>query len=436
MPEHQRSPSELTTFTGHDAALHGQLVDRAAERLTGGLLVRERDLEHHAARLHVRDPPLGRTLTGTHPGFGRLLGQRAVRVDGRPHLATTLDVTGHGDTSGLDLPVRHVAVLKRLDAVLAEADLRATLGGAVALRGVLLPVLDPARDEHVSALRLFCGLGGRGRLGRGGRGGATGFGRGGGRARRARTTRAGRPVAAVAVATATRRTLGGVTGFAGLQATDELTLVDPHLDADATERRLGLEEAVVDVGAQRVQRDAAIAVVLGAGHLGTAETTAALHADALDLRRAHGGLDRLPHRAAERHAVGELLRDRLGDQLGVGLGVLDLEDVQLDLLLGQLLQCAADPVGLRAAAADDDARPGGVDVDADAVTGALDLDLGDAGALHARRQQLADLDVLGHVLRVLLVGVPARLPVRGDTQAETVRVDFLAHYRPPAFFLL
>src|SRR4051794_41466499 len=108
MPEHQRSPSELTTFTGHDAALHGQLVDRAAERLTGGLLVRERDLEHDAARLHVGDPPLGRTLTGTHAGLGRLLRERAVRVDRDPDLAATLDVAGHGDTGGLDLPVRHV----------------------------------------------------------------------------------------------------------------------------------------------------------------------------------------------------------------------------------------------------------------------------------------------------------------------------------------
>src|SRR5437762_2907203 len=82
-------------------------------------------------------------------------------------------------------------------------------------------------------------------------------------------------------------------------------------EAASADRRLGLEEAVVDVGAQRVQRDAAIAVVLGTGHLGTTETTAALHADALDLRRAHGGLDRLAHRAAERHAVGQLLRDTL-----------------------------------------------------------------------------------------------------------------------------
>jgi hypothetical protein len=36
-----------------------------------------------------------------------------------------------------------------------------------------------------------------------------------------------------------------------------------------------------------------------------------------------------------------------GDQLRVDLGVLDLEDVQLDLLAGQLLEVAADAVGLR-----------------------------------------------------------------------------------------
>ena len=42
----------------------------------------------------------------------------------------------------------------------------------------------------------------------------------------------------------------------------DLALVDPALHADAAERRLGLEEAVVDVGAQRVQRDATLAVEL------------------------------------------------------------------------------------------------------------------------------------------------------------------------------
>ena len=96
-----------------------------------------------------------------------------------------------------------------------------------------------------------------------------------------------------------------------------------------------------------------------------------------------GGLHALAHGATERHAGRELLGDALGDQLGVDLGVLDLEDVQLDLLARELLELAADAVGLGAAATDDDAGTGGVDVDADAVTGALDLDAGDAGALHA-----------------------------------------------------
>jgi hypothetical protein len=66
----------------------------------------------------------------------------------------------------------------------------------------------------------------------------------------------------------------------------------------------------------------------------------------------------------------------LSDQLRVHLGVLDLEDVELDLLAAQLLEVAADPVGLGAATPDDDARPGGVDVDAYPVSGALDLHAG------------------------------------------------------------
>src|SRR6185312_4668326 len=86
-------------------------------------------------------------------------------------------------------------------------------------------------------------------------------------------------------------------------------------------------------------------------------------------------------RAAERHAAGQLLGHTLCDQLRVDLGVLHLEDVQLHLLAGELLQRSADAVRLGATAADHDARTGGVDVDPDPVTGALDLHAGDAGAL-------------------------------------------------------
>jgi hypothetical protein len=109
------------------------------------------------------------------------------------------------------------------------------------------------------------------------------------------------------------------------------------------------------------------------------------------------------------------------------LGVLHLEDVELDLLAGQLLQVTPDAVGLGAAATDDDARTGRVDVHPDPVTGALDLDLGDAGALHALAHHLANRDVFLDVVRVRLVRIPTGRPVGGDPEPEPVRVDLLTH---------
>src|SRR5690606_25372986 len=209
-------------------------------------------------------------------------------------------------------------------------------------------------------------------------------------------------------------------------------LVDPHLDADTAEGGAGLEEPVLDVGTQGVQGHPALAVELGPGHLGPAEAAGDLDPDALHHGVAQGRLDGLPHRPPEAHPARQLLGHALRDELGVGLRVLDLEDVQLHLLAGQLLQVGADAVGLRALAADDDARPGGVDVDPDPVPGAFDVHLGDAGALQPGGHHLADLDVLGDVVGVQLVRVPARLPVAGDAEPEPVRVDLLTHYSAPS----
>src|SRR4051794_38785531 len=207
-------------------------------------------------------------------------------------------------------------------------------------------------------------------LGRGGglRGVATGRRLGHGRSvaaavrtRRTVAARAtARTVAATLATTLGTATAAGNTGAGGSlglalgTGAGDLALVDPDLHADPAEGRAGLVEAVVDVGAQRVQRDAALAVELGARHLGAVEAAGALDPDALGTG-AHRGLHRLAHRAAELHAAGELLGETLGDQLRVDLGVLDLEDVQLDLLAGELLELATDPVGLGAAATDDDA---------------------------------------------------------------------------------
>jgi hypothetical protein len=85
------------------------------------------------------------------------------------------------------------------------------------------------------------------------------------------------------------------------------------------------------------------------------------------------------------------------------------------------------PVGFGAAAADDDARPRGVDVHPDPVPGALDLHLGDAGPLHAALQHPPDGHIFRDVVLVQLVGIPPALEVGGDAQPEPVRVHFLPH---------
>src|SRR5690606_4064436 len=55
-------------------------------------------------------------------------------------------------TSRLDLPVRDVGTGHGLVAVLAEGQLGTALGHTLALRVVLLTVLDLARDQHESGL--------------------------------------------------------------------------------------------------------------------------------------------------------------------------------------------------------------------------------------------------------------------------------------------
>src|SRR5690606_10190820 len=100
----------------------------------------------------------------------------------------------------------------------------------------------------------------------------------------------------------------------------------PDLDADDAVGRPGLDEAVVDVGAQGVQRHAAFAVPFHPRDLGPAEAARDVDADALGAE-AHGRLHRPLHGAAERDPALQLLGDVLGDQLRIGLGLAHLDDV-------------------------------------------------------------------------------------------------------------
>ncbi len=196
-----------------------------------------------------------------------------------------------------------------------------------------------------------------------------------------------------------------------------------------------LVEAVVDVGAHRVQRHAPVGVALGARHLGAAEAPGDLHLDALGAG-AHRAGERALHRAAEGDAVLQLLGDRLRDELRVELGALDLEDVDLDLLLGHAVQVAPQGVHFGARLADHDAGAGGVDVDLQ-FTGVLaDRDVGEARVGEAVGDVPADADVLREILGEVTLVEPVGLPVVDVAHAHGLWVNLLSHLLLSRFLIL
>ena len=62
----------------------------------------------------------------------------------------------------------------------------------------------------------------------------------------------------------------GRNGAEAERVRGDVALVNPHLDANATEGGAGLEEAVINVSAQGVQRHTAFAITLGTAHLSAA----------------------------------------------------------------------------------------------------------------------------------------------------------------------
>src|SRR5690606_18065586 len=122
----------------------------------------------------------------------------------------------------------------------------------------------------------------------------------------------------------------GAAGFfllllTNLGEVEDLALVDPYLDADHAVGGVSLGKPVVDVRAPGMQRHAAFAVPLRTGGLGAVEPASDVDLDAQGTQ-AHRVADGALHRAAEHDAALKLLRDGLGDQLRVQLGLAHLAD--------------------------------------------------------------------------------------------------------------
>src|ERR1043166_4568974 len=313
------------------------------------------DLEQDAARLDLGHPEFRRALARAHAHFRRLLRHRNVREHANPDAAGALHVAGDGAASRLDLAGVDALRLQRLQAILAEIERGAGFGGAVDAALVLLAELGACRLKHGSRPLL------RGRL---------------------------RALLLLLAAGGFRLALLHRHRI----VFHDLALEDPDLDAAGAVGGLGGGDAVVDVGAQRMQGHAAFAVPFRAGDFRAAEPAAAIDADALG-PETHGGLHRTLHPAAEGGAGLELLGDVLRHQLGVDFRLADLDDVQMHLVARVFLDFVLQLLDVGALLADDHARPRRVNGDAALLVRALDHDAADAGLLQPLRQVIADLDV-------------------------------------------
>src|SRR4051812_30733471 len=123
-------------------------MTREAHGLASEILRHPGELEHDAARLDDGNPAFGVALAGAHAGLGRLLGEGLVREDVDPHLAATLDLAGHRDTSRLDLAIRQPPGFEGLEPVVAEVDGLLATGEPVPATAMHLAELDALRRKH------------------------------------------------------------------------------------------------------------------------------------------------------------------------------------------------------------------------------------------------------------------------------------------------
>src|ERR1700754_4122958 len=211
----------------------------------------------------------------------------------------------------------------------------------------------------------------------------------------------------------------------------DFALEDPDLDAAGAECGERGGNAVVDVGAQRMQRHAAFAIPFHARDFGAAETARAVDTNAFGAKT-HRRLHRALHGAAERDAALKLLRDRFGDQGGVKLGLADFDDVDDDVGGGDVGDLLAQLVDVGALLADHDTRARRMDRHAALLVRTLDHDPGDGRLLQLLVQHLADFDILVQQLAVFVLAcVPTGIPRPVDAETQPDWIDLLTHRSLP-----
>ena len=205
------------------------------------------------------------------------------------------------------------------------------------------------------------------------------------------------------------------------------SFADPAFDTQLAVNSIGLSETVIDFCAEGVERDAAPMILLDPGELGATEASGTTDLDALSAEIL-GSLESLFHGASKRDAALELESDVFSHELGVGLGMLDLDDIDVDFFAGHAAELFLELIDFSAFAADDDTGASGENGDAATVGGALDEDLGHGSRLELLLKQLADIAVFSEELaEFLFAGEPFGTPVAIYCDAQTDRIGFLSH---------
>jgi hypothetical protein len=288
-----------------------------------------------------------------------------------PDFAFTLETAIDRDPAGFDLAVGHPSAIEGLKSEVTEGDGGSGLGISRAASAVALAELGSfGHQRHSSVLleKLLVKLI-KVRISVAIRG----------------TTITAAIAAAITTTTATAISAPTISAtvtaisavIAGLAAGAVVfLLVDPALDTNDAVNGAGFGEAVVERDAESLKRDFAFAVSFSAGDVRTTEATGATEADAFGTEF-HGGLQGAFHGAAEADPALKLHGDLLGHQLGVKLGLADLDDVDLDLRsFAEIADFLGHHFDFLALTTDDETGTGGVKCDADAVPSALDDNTG------------------------------------------------------------
>src|SRR6266403_1652745 len=137
---------------GNEFRRDRQLVRCQPHSLSCRRFVHARHLEHDASRLHHRHPLLRRAFALAHARFRRLLGERLVRKNPDPQFSTALDEPRNRHARSFNLPVGDPCAFHGLQAIIAKREISAAPGLAVAPAAHLLSVLHFLGHQHRSVL--------------------------------------------------------------------------------------------------------------------------------------------------------------------------------------------------------------------------------------------------------------------------------------------